>query len=159
MLGECLTAAATGVRPGDHVCWLYRSEGEQRAFLTPYVRQGLEGGEKVVYIGDGRGVVDALGYLRDDGVEVEGLLASGQLRVLTAEDAYLRGGAFDPDGMIALLRRETARALAKGYAALRVTGEMSWALRAAPGAERLIEYEAKLNDFFPDSKCLGVCQL
>jgi len=46
--------------------------------------------------------------------------------------------------MIALLRSQTERALAEGYAALRVTGEMSWASRDLPGSERLIDYEAKL---------------
>jgi PAS domain S-box-containing protein len=41
---------------------------------------------------------------------------------------------------------------------LRVTGEMSWALQGLPGSERLIEYEAKLNGFFPGSKSLAICQ-
>ncbi|MFQ6079806.1 MAG: MEDS domain-containing protein, partial [Thermodesulfobacteriota bacterium] len=85
-------------------------------------------------------------------------LASGQLVILTRDDAYMREGVFDPDGMIALLRGETERALAEGYPALRVTGEMTWALRGLPGSERLIEYEARLNEFFPGSKCLAICQ-
>jgi hypothetical protein len=60
--------------------------------------------------------------------------------------------------MIALLREETDKALAEGYAALRVTGEMTWALAGEPGSERLVEYESKLNHFFPDSKCYAICQ-
>ncbi|NIR16924.1 MAG: histidine kinase, partial [Desulfobacterales bacterium] len=47
---------------------------------------------------------------------------------------------------------------AQGYNGLRVTGDMSWALKAPPGSERLIKYEAKLNEFFPGSKCIGICQ-
>ena len=35
---------------------------------------------------------------------------------------------------------------------------MSWALKGMSGSERLIEYESKLNDFFPESKCLALCQ-
>lgn len=35
---------------------------------------------------------------------------------------------------------------------------MSWALRGTPGSERIVEYEAKLNTFFPGSQCLAVCQ-
>jgi len=96
--------------------------------------------------------------LRDDGVEVKPYLDNGQLSIITANDAYMRDGVFNPDGMIDLLRGETERALAEGYSALRVTGEMTWALRGLPGAERLIEYEAKLNTFFPGSKCLALCQ-
>jgi PAS domain-containing protein len=60
--------------------------------------------------------------------------------------------------MILLLQEETERALDEGYSALRVTGEMTWALRGLAGSNRLIEYEAKLNDFFLDSKCLAICQ-
>jgi PAS domain S-box-containing protein len=146
------------LEPGDHLCVLYETEEEHRALLTPFLRRGLERGEKVLYIVDARTAETVLGYLRDDGLEVEPYLSSGQLSVLTADNVYMREGAFDPDGMISLLRSETEQALAEGYSALRVTGEMSWALRGLPGSERLIEYEAKLNEFFPGSKCLAVCQ-
>ncbi len=49
-------------------------------------------------------------------------------------------------------------ALAQGYAALRVTGEMTWALRTLTDTQGLFEYEARLNDFFPGSRCLALCQ-
>jgi PAS domain S-box-containing protein len=118
----------------------------------------LELGEKVLYIVDAHTAETVLKYLRDDGVEVEPYLANGQLSILTPSDAYMQNGIFDPDRMINLLRSETERALAEGHSALRVTGEMTWALRGLPGSERLIEYEAKLNRFFPGSKCLALCQ-
>jgi len=35
---------------------------------------------------------------------------------------------------------------------------MTWALRGLPSSERLIEYEAKLNEFLPTSRCLAMCQ-
>ena len=60
--------------------------------------------------------------------------------------------------MIALLRAEAERALAEGYSALRVTGEMSWVLRGLPGSERLIEYEAKLDGFLRAGRCLAIWQ-
>jgi len=146
------------LKPADHLCCLYETEEEHRALLAPYLRQGLELGEKVLYIVDAHTAETVLKYLRDDGVKVEPYLAMKQLSILTASDAYMRDGIFDPDRMIDLLRSETERALAEGYSALRVTGEMTWALRGLPGSERLIEYEAKLNRFFPDSKCLALCQ-
>lgn len=150
--------AVSDLQPGDHLCCLYETEEEHRALLTPYLRQGIERGEKVVYIVDARTAETVLGYLRDDGMEVENYLASGQLLILTANDAYLREGVFSPEGMISLLRAETERALEDGYTAFRATGEMTWALQGLPGSERLMEYEAKLNDFFHDSKAIGLCQ-
>jgi PAS domain S-box-containing protein len=146
------------LKPADHLCCLYETEEEHRALLTPYLRQGLELGEKVLYIVDAHTAETVLKYLRDDGVEVEPYIANEQLSILTPSDAYMQDGIFDPDKMINLLRSETERALAEGYSALRVTGEMTWALRGLPGSERLIEYEAKLNRFLPGSKCLALCQ-
>ena len=147
-----------GIEPGHHLCWLYQSQQEHRALLTPFLRRGLAQGERVIYVVDAHPAEAVLGYLRDDGLEPSPYLASGQLSILTADEAYLRDGAFDPDAMVALLRAETDRALADGYAALRVTGEMTWVLRGLPGSEALIEYESKLNEFFPGSKCLALCQ-
>jgi hypothetical protein len=77
---------------------------------------------------------------------------------MTAKEAYLRDGQFDPDKMIQLLSDETDKALAEGYTAMRATGEMNWSLAGEPGSERLVEYEARLNHFFPNSKCYAICQ-
>ena len=150
--------AVAALLPGEHVCCLYDTEEEHRALLTPFLRQGLERGEKVLYIADAHTAETVLDYLRQDGFGVDPFLSNGQLRILSTEDSYTRDGTFDPERMIALLAAETEQALAQGYTALRVTGEMSWALRGWPGADRLIEYEARLNLFSPGSKCLAVCQ-
>lgn len=144
--------------PGDHLCCIYETDEEHQQLITPYMISGLERNEKVFYIVDARTAETVLGYLRDAGVTVEPYLESGQLALLAADDSYMRTGVFDPDGMIRLLRDETSQALEEGFSALRVTGEMSWALKGLPGSERLIEYEAKLNEFFPGSLALAVCQ-
>lgn len=146
------------LEPGDHLCCIYKSAEDHQALLTSFIREGLERYEKVLYIVDVSTTDQVLNYLRDDGVEVGSYVELGQLEMLTADGTYMREGGFDPDGMIALLKHEMDRALAKGYSALRVSGEMTWALRGLPGSERLIEYEAKLNEFFPKSKCLAMCQ-
>ncbi|MBI1749114.1 MAG: MEDS domain-containing protein [Acidobacteria bacterium] len=146
------------LKPGDHLCGLFETEEEHRALLTPFLRQGLGQNEKVLYIADAHSPEQILNYLRDAGLDVMPFLAAGQLRILSVEDFYLRSGRFDPDAAIALLRSETQRALAEGFSALRATGEMSWALKGGADYDRLIEYEAKLNHFFPGSRCLALCQ-
>ncbi|PKL66588.1 MAG: hypothetical protein CVV28_09295 [Methanobacteriales archaeon HGW-Methanobacteriales-1] len=143
---------------GDHLCVLYQTDEEHKDLITPYLRSGLENNEKVFYIVDARTSEMVLNYLLDDGMEVDPYLESGQLSMLTVSESYMNGGVFDPEGMIKMLTEETEKALKEGYAALRVTGEMSWALRGLPGSERLIEYETKLNEFFPTNKALAICQ-
>ena len=146
------------LKPGDHLCCIYETDLEHQTLLTTFMRQGLDRGEKIFYIVDARSVEQILSYLREDGLDVEDYLKSGQLNVLSVDESYMLEGVFDPDGMICLLEKETRRALDEGYSALRVTGEMSWALRGLPGSERLMEYESKLNNFFPGNKCLAICQ-
>ena len=146
------------LEPGDHLCCIYETEAEHRAILTPYLRQGLERGEKIIYVVDAHTAETVLGYLRSDGLDPAPFLARGQLAILSRDETYLRGRTFSPAGMIALLRKVTERALAEGYPALRVTGEMTWALRGHPGSKRLIEYEVLLDEFFPGSRCLALCQ-
>ncbi len=133
------------LEPGDHLCCLYQTEEEHRAVLTPFLRQGLERDEKVLYILDAHTPEAILGYLRDDGLDVEPYLSRGQLAIVTRGDSYMREGVIDPERMIELRWAETEQAVAEGYQALRVTGEMTWALRGLPASEVLIEYEARLR--------------
>jgi len=146
------------IAPGTHLCFLYRNEEERWALLVEYIRRGLEAGERVLYIADAPSATTIREHLQRAGIDVEEAERRGQLRFLTAEEAYLRGERFDPEAMLALLRRETEEALNQGFKGLRATGEMTWALRGLPGSERLSEYEALLNEFFPGSPCIGLCQ-
>ncbi|MDH3555602.1 MAG: MEDS domain-containing protein, partial [Deltaproteobacteria bacterium] len=144
--------------PGDHLCCFYETDEERRIVLAMLLLQGLERGEKACFIGDMQTSQALLDYMEDDGFKVSPYLSCGQLGVMSLDETYLREGVFVPDKMIDLLKTETDLALAQGYSALRVTGDMSWALQTPPGSEQIIKYEAKLNDFFPGSKCIGICQ-
>ena len=146
------------LEPGNHLCCIYETDDEHRALLTPYIRGGLEHHQKVVYIVDNHRAETVLEYLRNDGIDPQPALDAGQLAIVTRRETYLRDGTFDPDRMIVFLRETMEQALRDGYSALRVTGEMTWALGSAPGSERLFEYEAKLNDFLPGSRGLAICQ-
>ena len=143
---------------GDHLCILYKTEEEHRRVFTEFLRQGLERNEKILYIINAHSADTILKYLKSDGIAIEEYRKKGQITILTADESYTKEGIFDPDKMIQMLQKETDTALEQGYAALRVTGEMSWALRNLPGSERLIEYENNLNDFFPTAQCLAICQ-
>lgn len=96
--------------------------------------------------------------MRADGVNVEATVRSGALSLVCKRDTYLKQGHFDPDWMVRFLTEATDAAKAARFSALRVSGEMTWALGRDPGAERLTEYEAKLNRFFPNQAALAICQ-
>ena len=143
---------------GDHLCLMYEAQDNHAILLKSFLQQGLECGEKVLYLSD----TTSEGSIPDssgNGIsKMDTYAASGQLDVRPVEQIYLCNGIFNPDAVIERLRQETHIALGEGYSALRVTGEMTWALRGLPGSERLIEYEAKLNDFLSHHRCTLLCQ-
>ncbi len=142
----------------DHLCLIYETQAEQFAAAVPFVRLGLERGEQCVYIADDNTAAAVCQAMEAAGIDVVDTLARGALVVASKQETYLKQGYFDPDEMIHFLEEATAAAKAAGFSALRVAGEMTWALGGDPGVERLIEYEAKLNHFFPKHDCLGICQ-
>jgi two-component system, sensor histidine kinase PdtaS len=147
------------MRPHDHLCLIYESSDEWRFAAIPFILIGLKRNEKCIYVVDSHTSNQIRGFLIQEGIDAKALEQSGQLVMLRESEAYTKDGSFDPDKMISLLARETQRAIAEGYTALRVTGEMTWVLRGGPGSERLIEYEAKLNrDFFTKYPCIALCQ-
>ncbi len=152
------TAAAADRWPWRHCCCLYGAETERRAAIAPFLADGLQQGDKLLYLVDCNDTQATLDWLEASGLEAERHLRGGQLSVVTADASYLRGRLFDPDRMIAWLGEATERARAEGFSALRVTGEMTWALRGLPGCERLLEYETKVEGFLQQERCRNVCQ-
>ena len=143
---------------GTHLCSIYRTQEEQLAVVIPFLIEGIVKREKIFYIIDESTAKDIAAGFKKYGVDIQTYIQSGRFSILTKEDAYLKGGSFDPDLMIKLLRDTEAQALKEGYAGLRVTGDMTWIFTKLPGVKRLIEYETKLNDFLPSSKSVAVCQ-
>jgi chemotaxis family two-component system sensor kinase Cph1 len=154
-----LTGMLEKLKPHAHLCLIYESQKEWRAVAVPFISLGLKHGEKCTYVVDTSTADEIRKYLAEEGIDVAAAEKSGQLSILHETEAYTKEGSFDPDKMIALLISETEKAIADGYPALRVTGEMTWVLRGHPGSERVLEYEAKLNrDLFPKYPCLAICQ-
>ena len=140
---------------GDHVCWTVDDDATKLAAIARLLAAGMRSRHRVMYCGDAPGAV--LNRLAEQGVGVRAALGSGQLSAVTAEDGYLAGGLFDPEATLAAWARAKARARADGYRGVRVVGDMAWALRPIPGADRLDRFEAQVNALFADGYAMGVC--
>ena len=88
---------------------------------------------------------------------MEPAIASGQLDVAPARAAYAPQGHFNVERMLLTARDERDRALAEGYPALSLTGEMGWVDASLPGHERLAEYERRLAELL-DTPLVTLCQ-
>lgn len=145
---------STGQR---HLCNIYRDRKEQFFLIADFMLEGLQKREKCVYIVDENTKSGVLDAFKEMGDRVADPIFDSMI-FMTKEDSYLKDGHFDPDRMIQLLRETQEKAIAEGFPALRMTGEMTWVFSKLPGVERLIEYEAKLNYFLPNSKTTAICQ-
>lgn len=158
-MNESARRSMAAMQPGDHYCGIYGAEEEHAAVFAEFVRQGIERDEKILYLADMHSVAEVRGTLLAAGIDADKLVRIGQLSIQTASDVYLKDGAFDPDEMIrGVLAPAVDGALADGFTAVRATGEMTWVLGGDRGAERVIEYEARINDFIADMPFLGICQ-
>ena len=142
----------------DHLCLIYETQEEQFAAVIPYIKIGLERGEKCIYVVDDNTAAMVINGMKGAGMDVDTAVESGKLAIVSKQESYLKQGYFDPDWMISFLKRATDEAKAAGFAALRGTGEMTWNLGGDPGTERLMEYEAKLNYLIAENDMLALCQ-
>ena len=153
-----LIAALEQLGPHDHFCSIYESPQEHYAVAIPYIRIGLDRGEKCIYIADDGTVGDVRLAMQSEGIDVDRSIASKALVLATKEQAYLEHGSFHPDWMFTFWKEATQLAMSEGFSAVRATGETEWVLRGGRGLERWMEYESKLTHTLSESNCSALCQ-
>jgi PAS domain S-box-containing protein len=153
-----LLTALEQLAPPGHLCSIYESPEEHFAVAIPFIRIGLDRGEKCLYIADDGTEEIVRNAMYAEGIDVERAIATQKLVLARKETAYLKHGSFDPDWMFTFWADATAEALSQGFPALRATGETEWVLRGAPGLEQWIEYESRLTHALAHSNCFALCQ-
>src|SRR5580765_9463 len=153
-----LIAALERLGPHDHLCSIYESPEDHYAVAIPFMRIGLDRGEKCIYIADDGTVGDVRQAMQAEEIDVDRAIASKALVLATKEQAYLEHGSFHPDWMFTFWKEATQLAMSEGFSALRATGETEWVLRGGRGLERWMEYESKLTHTLSESNCSALCQ-
>ena len=153
-----LLTALEQLAPPDHLCTIYESPEEHLAVAIPFIRIGLDRGEKCIYIADDGTEAIVQDAMYAGGIDVERAIATDGLVLAKKEAAYLKHGSFDPEWMFTFWAHATAEAMHQGFSALRVTGETEWVLRGAPGLERWMEYESRLVHTLAHHNCVALCQ-
>src|SRR6185295_11380589 len=122
---------------GDHVCTLYGSRAEQLGAAIEFVRGGLAGGERCLYVCCEQTPDEFREELRRAGIDADAEEARNALELITAA---------------------LSEALATGFNGLRGAGDMTWLLDRAPGSHELLAYEALLNYFCANRPVILLCQ-
>jgi len=95
---------------GRHICALFHDRDEWFDVLLPFVREGLQVGDKALHLIDGRRRAEHVERLRQGGIDVDEAERKGQLEVTGRlevkgwDEAQLRGGRFDQHAMLPFSR-------------------------------------------------------
>jgi hypothetical protein len=132
-----------------HVCAFFHHKEEEYRVLLPFIKEGLEQGDRAFHMVDPRHRAEHLRRLQEAGIPVAKAERKGQLEVRRWEDAQFRDGRFDQNRMLALLEEALAQGKAQGFPLTRVLANMAWALEDRPGVENFLEFESRLNYLTP----------
>jgi hypothetical protein len=142
---ETVPSGIDGIRllPGSHVCAFYRGDHDRDRLLHGYLGAGLAAGDKCICMVDSAFTAKRLQPLTRASSEAGH--STGQLDIHLPESTYLAGGGFTPGDMLTFWTEGMIKAQHEGYSFCRLAGEMTWALRDAPGVENLAGYKSELN--------------
>jgi hypothetical protein len=151
-----VTLARSAVDRRCHVCAFFNSREDEYKVMLPFLKEGLEAGEKVFQVMDQRQRDERLRRLTDAGVDAASAEQNGLLEVRPWENSYLSGGRFDQHAMFALIE-SLAKEGQERSGVTRLWANMEWALEDFPGVHDVVEYESRLNDMLPKYDMAAVC--
>src|SRR6202007_356550 len=97
-----------------HVCAFFHDKEEEYRVLLPFIKEGFDQGDRAFHVVDSRHRAEHLRHLEEAGIAVAEAELKGQLEVRRWEDAYLRGGHFDQNRMLALIEEVLTEGKARG---------------------------------------------
>lgn len=133
-----------------HICAFFHSQSEEYRLMLPFIKEGIERGEKAFHIVDPKLEQDHRQRLQAGGLETDQLESSRQLEIHTWEQSHLGSqGSFDMHYMLEFVQELLTASKQEGFPGARVVGHMEWSLQDRPGVNDLIEYESRLNYVLP----------
>ena len=135
-----------------HVCAFFSSPQEEYETLLPFVRDGLERGERAYHVLPSQYREEHLEQLRSAGIDVAEAQRRRQLEVVTAQETYLRGGRFNKDAVLALIQEVLKTGATLGFPLTRLIAHAEtvlWHPEDWSSVNEWIEYETRLNDVLP----------
>jgi C4-dicarboxylate-specific signal transduction histidine kinase len=141
---------------GTHFCLFYDTKADLLDMLTSYCKAGLESGEFCLWVvAEPLTIEEAVDALKDAVPEIDRYLADSSIEIVSAGDWYLQGGTFDLKRVTRRWHEKLARASARGYAGVRVTGDTAWLEKK--DWKDFCEYEEGLNEAVANQHLAVLC--
>jgi hypothetical protein len=141
---------------GLHVCYLFGDDAERFQLIARFFEAGRKAGDKLFYVVDSMSPEQLRARIEHHSRE---LRPPAEWNVLRTSDGFYPDGAFSTEDMLARMRALLAQSAAEGFRGSRVVGEMSWILKGVQGAERAMEFEARVTSVLKEHPhSAGICQ-
>jgi DcmR-like sensory protein len=155
-LTDCGLRGIRNIPYGVHMCHFYRDRDELAAVLVPYFAAGLRHRERCIWIA--AAPLDAAAAklaLAQAGVDADAALAGGSLVLRDFSEWYAEGGKLRGAAVVDFWLAEEARALADGYAGIRITGNVSFLTPETWSV--FMEYEDRVQKAFSGRRIVTLC--
>ena len=140
-----------------HVCAFFSSPQEEYATLLPFVRDGIERGERAYHVLPRQYREEHLHQLRSAGIDVDAVERSHQLELASPEETYLRGGCFSKEAMLVTIQEALKAGPTLGFPITRLIAHAETVLQDWSNANEWVEYETRLNDVLPHFNDAVIC--
>ena len=141
---------------GTHFCLFYETRADLLETLVSYCKAGLESQEFCLWVvAEPLTGEDAIHALERAVPDLDRYLADQSIEIVAARDWYLQDGAFDLNRVISGWNEKLARASARGYAGVRVTGDTAWLEKK--DWKDFCEYEESLNQAIAGQRLAVLC--
>lgn len=140
-----------------HVCAFFHSKEEEYQVLMPFIKEGLDCGDRAFHVVDPKHRPDHLRRLEQEGIDVAKAEAEGRLEVRRWQEAYIKDDHFDQYRMIDTIKEALDPAKKKPGKLTRLVANMEWALEDLPGVHDIVEYETRLNHVLPQYHDPVIC--
>ncbi len=141
---------------GTHFCLFYDTKEDLLDTLTAYCKAGLENDEFCLWVvAEPLTIEEAQAALKDAIPDIARYLADSSIEILPANEWYFDHGVFDLNRVIDGWHEKLARASARGYAGVRVTGDTAWLEKR--DWKDFCEYEDGLNEAVANQRLAVLC--
>src|ERR1700740_3422370 len=141
---------------GTHFCLFYETKADLLEVLVSYCKAGLENQEFCLWVvAEPLTSEDARRALKQAVPDFDQYVADHSIEIVAARDWYLQDGAFDLNRVISGWNVKLARASARGYAGVRVTGDTAWLEKK--DWKDFCEYEESLNQAIAGQRLAVLC--
>ena len=141
---------------GTHFCLFYETKEDLLDALIPYCKTGLDSEEFCLWVvAEPLTIEEATDALKNAVPDLDRHLTDLSIEIVSARDWYFQGGTFDLKRVTGGWHEKLARASARGYAGVRVTGDTAWL--AKKDWKHFCEYEEGLNEAVADQRMAVLC--